>query len=201
MFDYLIFDFDGTVSDTYPVFTKALIRLLAENGIDADYETAYKQLKVSVGYALDQYDINEDARRGYMKIFKEIAREEQKAFPEAAQILEFSKRAGKRNYIYTHTGKFVYELLDKMELTGYFDFVLDGSYDFPRKPAPDALNFIIEKCGIDRSRAIMIGDRPIDTDAAANAVIAGCLIDVGGYFPDYKTDYHINSLLELKDII
>jgi len=35
------------------------------------------------------------------------------------------------------SGKFVYELLDKMNLNKYFDFVLDGSYNFPSKPAPD----------------------------------------------------------------
>ena len=201
MYDYLIYDFDGTISDTYPVFAKALIELLNRHDIKGDYKTAYNQLKVSVGYALKQYDISDETRKEYKEIHRELAIAEQCAFPEAEEILKFAKDNGKKNYIYTHTGSLVHKLLEKMKLTGYFEFVLDGSYGFLRKPAPDALNYLIEKCGIDRSRAIMIGDRDIDAEAAKNAGIAGCLIDSEGYYPDCVTDHYIKSLSELKKII
>ena len=94
----------------------------------------------------------------------------------------------------------VNEMLEKMGISDLFEFVLDGSYGFPSKPKPDALLFLMEKCNIDPKTAIMIGDRDIDTDAAHNAGIAGCLIE-DGYYPDCKTEYYIKTLSELKNIL
>ena len=88
-----------------------------------------------------------------------------------------------------------------MNLSQYFDFVVDGSYKFPAKPAPDAVDFLCKKCNIDKSRALIIGDRDIDIGAGHAAGIKGCLIDVGNYYPSYPADYRINSLLDLKQII
>lgn len=204
MYNFLIYDFDGTLSDTYPVFTDALLTMLERHNIKGDYATAYKQLKQSVGFALRQYDFGvtpEEASREYHQIHRALAIERQEAFPESAQILSYAKAHGAKNYVYTHTGKLVYELLEKMGLDGYIEFVLDGTYDFPRKPAPDALNFLCEKCGIDKMRALMIGDRDIDIDAAHAANIAGCLIDPEGFFPECKAEYRINALTELQKII
>ena len=204
MYDYIIYDFDGTLSDTYPVFAEALVNMLDKYNIENDYNTVYSQLKISVGHALSQYDFGVDskeARKEYAHIHHALGRQKQEAFPEAAEILQYAIDHGKKNYIYTHTGKFVYEMLDKMGLSNYFEFVLDGSYNFPSKPAPDALMFLCEKCNIDKSRAIMIGDRDIDIKAAHAVGIHGCLFDTENYYTECEAEYKINSLLELKNII
>lgn len=204
MYDYLIYDFDGTLSDTYPIFTEALVSLLQHYNIESDYDIAYAQLKVSVGYALEQYDFGKDIniiRKEFSELRHELGRMKQVAFKESAEILQYALDQNKKNYIYTHTGKFVYELLDKMNLSQYFDFVLDGSYKFPAKPAPDAIDFLCKTCNIDKSRTLMIGDRDIDIGAGHAAGIKGCLIDVGNYYPCCNAEYKIQSLLELKKII
>ncbi len=202
MYDYLIFDFDGTISDTYPVFSKALLELLARKGIKGDYYTAYCQLKISVGYALKQYNLGDEAKKEYESIHRELALAEQKAFPDAEDILRYAIRLGKKNYLYTHSGDIVYELLKKMGISDCFDFILDSTtYQFPRKPAPDALNFLTEKCRIKKDRALMIGDRDIDAESAKNAGIASCLFDPEGYYPGCAADHFIKSLSELKKII
>ena len=48
----IIFDFDGTLSDTYPVFTEALLTVMDRHGIHDTYESVYSKLKVSVGTAI-----------------------------------------------------------------------------------------------------------------------------------------------------
>lgn len=204
MFEYLIFDFDGTLSDTYPIFAEALVELLNRHNIPNDYNTVYSQLKRSVGYALKQYEFNlplDVIKKEYAHIHHALGREKQVAFPEAAEILQYAKDHGRKNYIYTHTGKFVYEMLNKMKLNEFFEFVLDGSYGFPSKPAPDAINFLCTKCSIDKSRALMIGDRDIDIGAGHAGGLKGCLFDPEDYYTDCNADYKIKSLLELKDII
>ena len=67
MFDFIIYDFDGTISDTYPIFAKALVETAASYNIQTDYSTAYKQLKISVGYALNQYNWNDDMENDFGK--------------------------------------------------------------------------------------------------------------------------------------
>lgn len=204
MYDFLIYDFDGTLSDTYPVFTEAFLKLMEKYDIPQDRDTVYGLLKQSVGAALNHYDFpmsKKAAREEFEKIYEPIALEKQNLFPEAEGILRFGTENGKKNYVYTHSGLWVYALMERMGIRDCFDFVLDCTYDFPRKPAPDALNFLIEKCGIDRSRALMIGDRDLDIEVAHNAGIDACLFDSENFYPELKAEYRITSLDELKDII
>lgn len=204
MYDFLIYDFDGTLSDTYPVFTEAFLRMMDKYNIPRDRDTVYALLKQSVGAALSHYDFPMSGKAGreeFEAIYQPIALEMQQLFPESEEILRFGLAKGKKNYVYTHSGLWVYALMDRMGIRDCFDFVLDCTYDFPRKPAPDALNFLIEKCGIDKSRALMIGDRDLDIEVAHNAGIAACLYDPENYYPDLQAEHRITSLLELKDII
>lgn len=203
MYDYLIFDFDGTLSDTYPVFTAAILELAKRHGVETDYDTAYKLLKQSTTVALKYYDFGislAEAREEFEAIYCSIAPTTQELFPEAKGILEFAREQGKKCYVYTHSDKWVYGLLERMQIKECFEFILDRSYDFPAKPNPTALDFLCEKCGIDKSRALMVGDRDIDIDVAHNAGIAACLFDSEEFYSAVQAEYRIKNLMELKDI-
>lgn len=195
MFDHLIFDFDGTLSDTYPIAAQVLVEMLAERGIAVDYGTAYADLKVSYGYALDKYHLPHDG--SFTKRTVAAALERQKPFPEAAELLRSAALAGKKNYIYTHSGKEVGELLRKWGMDGDVAFVLDKTYKFPRKPDPTALRYLFSRFSIDPAAALMVGDRDIDIEVGHNAGIAGCLFDPDGYYPDCKAEYRIRNLSDL----
>ena len=204
MYDYLIYDFDGTLSDTYPIFTEAFLKLMEKYNIPQDYDTVYGLLKQSVGAALNNYDFpmsKKEARAEFEEIYQPIAVEKQNLFPDAADILRYGLANGKKNYVYTHSGKWVYALFERMGINDCFEFVIDSTYDFPRKPDPAALNFMIEKCGIDKSKALMIGDRDLDIEVAHAAGIDACLFDSENFYPDLKAEYRIKKLSELKEII
>ena len=40
---------------------------------------------------------------------------------------------------------------------------------FPRKPDPTSLLYLVEKYQMDKTKTVMIGDRPMDIDAGINA--------------------------------
>lgn len=204
MYDYLIYDFDGTLSDTYPIFTEAFLKMMEKYNIPQDYDTVYGLLKQSVGAAIANYEFpmsKKEVRVEFEAIYQPIAVEKQNLFPDAADILRFGLANGKKNYVYTHSGKWVYALFERMGISDCFDFVIDSTYDFPRKPDPTALNFLIEKCGIDKSKALMIGDRDLDIEVAHAAGINACLIDPENFYPELKTEYRIKALSELEEII
>jgi len=205
-FQHFFWDFDGTLFDTYARITRAIQKALKDLGVEATYEEIFSKAKISIGKCLAHFTaplgIEKDA---CMAAYHAHAEEEPfdtiLLYPGAREMLEEICRRGGKNYVYTHSGLWVYSLMERMGIRDCFDFVLDCTYDFPRKPAPDALNFLIEKCGIDKSRALMIGDRDLDIEVAHNAGIAACLFDSENFYPNLQAEYRITSLDELKEII
>jgi len=203
-YKHLIYDFDGTLSDTYPCFTEAILQTLKDHGLSDTYESVYAKLKVSVGYAVRCYDFGKDSkevRKHFHKIHDELAPNIQKPYPEAEEILRYAMAQGHKNYLYTHSGKIVKLLLEQWGIADCFEDIIDSTMKFPTKPAPDALNWLCEKHGLDKKDCIMIGDRDIDTDCGRNAGMKGCLFDPEHYYDSADVDYRIENLLELKNII
>lgn len=203
-YKHLIYDFDGTLSDTYPCFTETVLALIKKYGISDTYENVYSNLKVNVGYALKQYDFGKDtvaARREFHIIHDELAPKIQKPYPEAEEILRYAMAQGHKNYLYTHSGKIVKILLEQWGIADCFEDIIDSTMKFPTKPAPDALNYLCENHGLDKKDCLMIGDRDIDTDCGRNAGMKGCLFDPDHYYDKADVDYRIENLLELKNII
>jgi len=204
MYQDIIYDFDGTISDTYPVFTEALLILLERYGIKDSYENAYLLLKKSVGQALKSYNFNKkysEISNEFATIHNEIAFKKQKPYPDALLLLKSVVDAGKCNYIYTHSGALVTELMKKWGLSEYITDTIDSTLDFPRKPDPAALNFLLNKHNIVKKSALMVGDRDIDIDVAHNAGIDACLYDYENYYPDVNAEYSVKTLSDLINII
>lgn len=203
-YKHLIYDFDGTLSDTYPCFTESVLQLLKDHGLSDTYESVYAKLKVSVGYALKCYDFGESAealRQQFHVVHNELAPKMQALYPEAEEILRYAMAQGHKNYLYTHSGKIVKLLLEKWGIADCFEDIIDSTMKFPTKPAPDALNYLCEKHSLDKKDCIMIGDRDIDTNCGRNAGMKGCLFDPEHYYDEADVDYRIENLLELKNII
>ncbi len=204
----LIYDFDGTLSDTYPVVTRVFLDILREQGAAEDYDTAYADLKVSFGHAIElaiaKYGLEMD-KKTFSKLLNERSAAaalagEQKPFAEALDLLKSAAEQGKRNFIYTHSGAFVHEVIKNWGFTPYVTYTLDHSHGFPRKPDPTALNFLCEKFNIEKSTALMVGDRDIDVDVGHNAGMAGCLFDTGNYYPDCAAEYRVTDLSDIKKL-
>ncbi len=203
-YKHLIYDFDGTLSDTYPCFTEAVMQTLKDYGLSDTYESVYAKLKVSVGYTMRCYDFgveHAEVRHHFHKIHNELALRIQKPYPEAEEILRYAMAEGHKNYLFTHSGKIVKVLLEQWGIADCFEDVIDATMKFKTKPAPDALNYLCEKHGLDPKDCIMIGDRDIDTDCGRNAGMKGCLFDPEHYYDSADVDYRIVNLLELKNII
>lgn len=203
-YKYLIYDFDGTISDTYPCVADALLDVLAEYGFQDSYDSAYAKLKISFGYALSRYDFPDDPRTMSEKLhwYHGLrAPEEQQPFPESADVLRCARERGCMNFIYTHSADLPARLMEKWGILGEFTEIVNSSYGFPRKPAPDALKYLISKYGMDPAECLMIGDRDIDIEAGHNAGIDGCLLDPEHFYDGSPCEYRITNLSELEAII
>ena len=205
MIKNLVFDFDGTISDSYPIFLRIVRQVAKDFDVEVKMsdEELLDKLMVNVKVCMDsmnfqcEYSERANAFWGYQRqYYKEF-----QPFPEIKPILEKAISLGKKNYIYTHSGDIVLRMLENMGLDGYFSGIVTADHGFPNKPAPDALFYLCKTYGLDSSECLMIGDRDIDTMAGNNAGTKGCLWDPCDRYAEYQTDYKIKTLNELYDLL
>ena len=205
--DNFIYDFDGTLSNSYPVFLKIVLEIAEEQGayVPCAEQELHRLLKNRnvLAYRVIEWK-NDFSYADFHKAFEEKQIKYAKEFelyPHAKEILEAVQKSGKRNFLYTHSGKPVYPIIAHMGIEQYFTSVLDASQGFPSKPAPDALNYLSKEFSLDPARSVMIGDRPLDVEAGANAGMQSCFWDVDGYFPNTPATYHIQALKDILKLI
>jgi phosphoglycolate phosphatase len=73
-------------------------------------------------------------------------------------------------------------ILDELQMRAYFGEVIGGDTAFGRKPDPAALLHLTQSTGVEPDRTLMVGDSPVDLQAARNAGTRICLVRYGfGY--------------------
>lgn len=175
-----IWDFDGTLFDTYPHTVTLLHEYLAEQGRHFDYGALYAVCRENMGRA--RVFCNADAAE-----WAEFSRREGEIDrPPLARPYEGTERVlsgvfdrkGK-NFLYTHRDAVSIRYLDRFALRKYFTGFVTRENGFPMKPAPDAIRYLLDEFQLDPAETIMIGDRDIDILSGKNAGIHTCLFTDG----------------------
>ncbi|MEK5389725.1 HAD-IA family hydrolase [Margalitia sp. FSL K6-0131] len=204
MYKHIIWDFDGTLFDTYPVMAKIFKEVLKEQKIEEPIEEIIKQMKVSASSALiyyeKKYQIDKEFIAKYQKRKNEAELELSKPFDAIEEICKYIHSTNRNNYLLTHRGESSIELLKKYGLYGYFSDFITSKQGFERKPSPDAINYLINKYNIIHSEAIMIGDRDLDLLSGKNAGISACYFTEGNE-KNNNADYIINNFQQLYSIV
>ena len=203
-YDHFIFDFDGTLSDSYPSFFKAARFVADKYGISVSDEEIINCLKwesVVKFFSNPEFDACRDQAKQDFNAFKaELLRSEAAPIEGAEELLKAICQAGGKCYIYSHSGNIVIENCKKWGLDVYLTDYMLNSPNFPRKPAPDALLALVERHGLDISRCVMIGDRDIDVLAGKNAGMDGILLAAEGHYEDLAVAHRVDNLMEIADI-
>lgn len=77
-----------------------------------------------------------------------------------------------------------------------------GGGRFPLKPAPDPINYLLEKYEVAKEDAMMVGDNHTDVNCGKNAGVKSCFCKYGyGYKDGTEADFEIDSFKELLDLI
>jgi len=80
------------------------------------------------------------------------------------------------------------KILDLFDLTSYFGWVVGGDGPWPRKPAPDALIFLMNQALSGPAETMLIGDSIVDLQTSRNAGVRICLARYGFGFADLPAD-------------
>lgn len=200
----IIWDFDGTLFDTYPGMCRNLSRAMASVGVRVAEEALLPRFLVSmkeaIAYCAEQGGIDEEtAFQTYRAWVKEHPLPESRPYPGAGELLERFQAAGGRNFIFTHRGPTVHAYVAQEGWTPYFEEVVPFGPDFERKPSPSGNLYLMERHGLKREETLAVGDRELDILAAKAAGIDACLLYKTGV--DSAADYQLRSFEELYAVI
>ena len=209
-----IWDFDGTIFDSYPHILASLFKVFEEQGTADQYdrEMRMRHLLVSFGEMKRYTGISDEVYAAFSEHQLRMGEDEIEPkvvpFADAAEVLAKIRENGGRNFLYTHRNLTSIEYVRNFGLFELFDGFVTSADHVPSKPAPDAVLAIIDRYGLDPKETIMVGDREIDGMSGVNAGIDGALVNFPPCLPDGTSPadksvmkYKANSLTEFAKIV
>jgi len=205
MIENLIWDFDGSLFNTYPAMVKLFRQALLRKGYVASENEILSLMKDTLGKAVDFYldrGVDYDFYKDFKKSEEELDPAEQPPFEGAREICSTVVRNNGKNLIITHRSrKTTFKLLSHFEMTSLFSDIITRESGFKRKPDPDAFISAIRSYRLKPRSTLSIGDRDLDVIAARDAGTKTCFFSQNGTRPSIDVDFIINDLVQLEEIV
>jgi phosphoglycolate phosphatase len=208
----IIFDFDGTLTDSRRDIAGAQLWALRRLGVSHYQE---EDLYPLIGKPLydtfasllpdDQHGRIPEAIALYAEYYPPRALDTTVLFPGVRETLTALRQRGHRLAIAsTKKGAGILRATDHFGITTFFD-QLQGSDGVPFKPAPDVLHLILRAQGWDRQETIMVGDTEGDLQAGRAAGVATCAVTYGSLTREqlaaHQPDFLVDHFTELPAVV
>lgn len=219
MFDYCLFDLDGTLTDPREGITKSVQHALRAFGIE---EPDLKKLEPFIGPPLkDSFmefygftgDEAERAIAVYRERFAPVGIFENQVYPGIPQMLERLSRKGTRLAVASSKPiGFVKRILAHFDIEKYFDVVVGSELDGTRGTKEEVVEEALRQLGIltmpvteRRSRCAMIGDRKFDIQGAKAYGLTGVGVLFGfagnKELEEAGAEYIADTVAELEELL
>lgn len=195
MINSVIFDIDGTITDTeYPAMEALRITLEQKAGLYYTHEQLKKYFGIPSAdtlVALNVPDPDGSIVKSWSSLFCEMAKEHTKIFDEIVPVLDILKANKITLGVVTSKNKIEFnESFVPLGLCDYFKACVDSEMTEKHKPFADPLNKFFELTGAFKQNALYIGDSIFDYQTARAAGVTFALAGWGccnpeGIFPDY----------------
>ena len=189
MYDYLLFDLDGTVVDSGLGVTNSVMYALKKWGIEVeDREKLYVFLGPPLVDSFSEYYglSHEDSLKcveNYREYYDEHGIYQNTVYDGIVDVLIKAREMGKKLIIATSKPEeYAKRILDHLGLSERFDLIAGATMDESRNEKAGVIRYALETYGItDTSKIVMIGDRKYDVLGAAenNIETIGVLFGFG----------------------
>jgi len=181
----IIFDFDGTIVDSKEDIAASANHVLALRGLppkDTEVVAGYigDGIHVLLGRVLETSDKREieEAVRVFREHYWDHCLDRTREYPGVRGALE--RLRTRTMAIVTNKPKnFTDKILEGLGLVDYFAAVVGGDGPYPKKPAPDAFEAVLEELGVDPRAALVVGDSPNDINGGRAAGCMTCAVTYG----------------------
>lgn len=212
MYQHLLFDLDGTLTDPGEGITNSVAHALRKRGIEV---ADRRELNCFIGPPLAQsfmkyYGLSEeDATRAvadYREYFVPHGMFENEVYDGIPEMLADLKANGKHLIVATSKPeKFAVQIMEHFDLLRYFDHVYGATMDSSRSKKGDIITYALTEEHLSPADALMIGDRHHDVDGAhENGVKAVGVLYGYGDRDEHQAagaDYIVATVQELKELL
>lgn len=213
MFQSILFDLDGTLTDAAPGITNSVKYALSKFGID---ETDDNKLRKFLGPPLissfmEFYGFSKEKAQKAVEYYREYFVPhgifENEVYSGIPKLLQKLKADGKTLIIATSKPEtFAIQIAEHFEIDSYFDLIAGSNLDNTRSKKAQVIEYALETLGIlDRAHAVMIGDREQDIKGAKKTGLRSIGVLYGyaspGELENAGADFTANSPEELYTII
>lgn len=207
----VIWDFDGTLLDTYPYVIKSIQEVLSIYGINEPDELILKTLKqestsVFANLMIEKY--HKFTIEEFFAKYNEIDRTLKyyvgmELFDGVQKTLETIVNNSGRNFLVTNRTSTVLELLKKLKIDYLFTDIEYIGKDGKRfwKPDPTMMNELIQRYNLIKDKTLSIGDRPADVKASSLAGLPICLVNADLDGLDLTPDFMASNYKEVMEIL
>lgn len=208
---YVIFDWDGTLADTYPVIVEAYRHTFKTLGMAPMEYSEIKKLtstlsnKDTLGYIFG--DKKEQAKQLYYSYIEANHKTKLRSVPHARELLDFCRDNGLKLYLLTNKKRiYLYEELNSLGFKDYFAKVVAAG-DFPAdKPDPNTVRALFGDELPDSDEILVVGDGMADWMTSRALSHSGkntrCVIyDPQKSFSQAKPDYIVSDVAEVINIL
>ena len=213
MFQSILFDLDGTLTDAAPGITNSVKYALSKFGID---ETDDNKLRKFLGPPLissfmEFYGFSKEKAQKAVEYYREYFVPhgifENEVYSGIPKLLQKLKADGKTLIIATSKPEtFAVQIAEHFEIDSYFDLIAGSNLDNTRNKKAHVIEYPLATLGIlDRAHAVMIGDREHDIKGAKKTGLRSIGVLYGyaspGELENAGADFTANSPEELYTII
>lgn len=211
-YDVILFDLDGTLTDSSPGIMNSIVYALKKCNISVENTD---DLRKFLGPPLhesfrDFYGFDDEksmeAVGFYREYFSTKGLLENEVYSGISEMLEDLKENGKRLILATSKPQpFTDRIMEHFDLAKYFEFIAGSNMDGTRSKKAEVIAYALESCGImGKSNVVMVGDREHDIIGAKTVGIDSVGVEYG--YGDYDelsgagATYIVKTVEELKDI-
>ena len=191
----LIFDFDGTLVDSYPLIEQAFAHVMREHRLD---ETARQLFRRSRGLPLPEQmrliapDFWEELVQTYRSVDSKLGHAQ--VFRGIPTLVRKLHQAGAPMGVVSCKRRALVEAeLEAVGLRSFFDVVIGFEDVTPPKPAPDPLLVAIGRLGLSRSASLYVGDSMVDLQTGRAARVRTVLA-AWGLSPEFRAAFRRHKL-------
>jgi phosphoglycolate phosphatase len=207
----VLFDLDGTLVDSYAALAEAVNFARRAHGLENLRE---ERIREFVGDGLDKLlqrafetsEVPESVQEAFETRYDEICCSESRVLADVESTLEELSRRGLPMAVCTNKPtSFSVKILDSLGLARHFCAIVGPDLAGARKPAAQHVLRTLEATGCAPRQALLVGDMPIDVEAARNSGVDVAVVPTGSSTSEQlraaRPDHYLERFSDLLRIL
>jgi phosphoglycolate phosphatase len=192
----VLFDFDGTLLDSFRAHYRAYEKMFAQYGIVIDPQTFVQRYVPDWQSTYRAFGLAEEHWPDANALWRRVNSLEEAPLRDACMpVLAALQPQWRLGMVSSGSHGRVWEDLRRTGLDAHMEVVVTGNDVTERKPSPEGILQALEKLAVPASQAVYVGDTPIDQQTALAAQVR--FIGIRSDYATFAADPMIETLSEL----